>query len=111
QWSQLNSGNWSGVETFGTELIAVTTTGQLNRLNGANFVSFAQLSGAAADIRAADGYLIATSATAVNIYNESLNLTMQFFNWQIPEMSALFTSATMIDDTIYIGTIENGVVT
>lgn len=111
QWTQVNAGNWTGVETFGTELMAVTTTGQLHLFNGSVFSPFAQLSQNALDIRASGGYLVLTTANQVTIYNQTLGVAAQINNLQIPDMSAQFTCASVIDQGVFIGTLENGVVT
>lgn len=109
QWTQVNSGNWAAIETFGTELVAVTATGQLNRYNGAAFAAFASLPEAPKDLRAAEGYLIATTASKTTLYNQTLGMVAQVFNYNIPDVSTQFTCATVIGQNLYIGTLQHGV--
>lgn len=111
QWTQVNGGNWTGVETFGTELMAVTIAGQLNRFNGSVFSPYTQLSQATLDIRVSGNYLVLTTANQITIYNQTLGVAVQVNNSQIPDMSAQFTCATVIDQAVFIGTLANGVVT
>jgi hypothetical protein len=110
QWTVATSGIWSGIAAFGNELIAVTDTGQLNRLNGGAFTPFSQMASAPADLRAAGNYLLATSANRVYAYNASLGLVAQIDAAIIPQTGVAFTCATAIGDTLFIGTQENGVI-
>lgn len=110
QWTQIATGSWMGVEAFGAELIAVTTTGQVNRFNGSVFNPYASYS-QVVDIRKGGDYLIIATAARVYVYNQTLGIAAQVENYLIPDVSALFTCATVIGDRIYIGTFENGVVT
>lgn len=111
QWTTVTTGNWSGIETFGNELVAVSTVGQLNRYNGTSFVGFSSLPSAPQDLRAAGDYLIAVSQGAVMLYNSALGLALQINNYNIPEVFAQFTCATVIGQEIYIGTLQQGVYT
>lgn len=113
QWSTLATGNWSSVEAFDTELIAINTSGYIHRYNsGSNsFVGYFQLPSAAVDMRMAENYLIITTPTSVYVYNKQLALVRQIDSSQILGSSSTFTCATSIGDTIYIGTKENGMYT
>ena len=113
QWELVTTGSWSGIEAFGTELIAVNNSGNVNKYNAnANsFVGFTTLSQSALDIRANGTYLILTTAATVYIYNKQLILVRQINNNQIPDYSPVFSCATSINDVIYIGTKENGLLT
>jgi ligand-binding sensor domain-containing protein len=108
QWTQVIAGNWKGIETFGPELIAVTTSGQLNRYNGAAFVSFSQLTQPPLDLRSAEDYLIVTTAGRVTLFNQTLAIVSQTNAVSIPDVSAQFSCATVKNQSIYIGTVANG---
>jgi hypothetical protein len=108
QWTQVISGNWKGVEAFGTELMAVTTLGQLDRFNGSSFALFSQLGQAAVDIRAADGYLVLATPDKVTVYNQTLGIAAQVNATSIPNVTARFSCATVKDQSIYLGTSGNG---
>jgi hypothetical protein len=113
QWELVTTGSWSGIEAFGTELIAVNNSGNVNKYNANtnSFVGFTTLSQPALDIRANGTYLILTTAATVYIYNKQLILVRQINNNQIPDYSPVFSCATSINDVIYIGTKENGLLT
>ena len=110
QWTQIAMGNWSGIESFGTNLVAAGIGGTLYKVVGTSFNFFAQLSGATADLRATDDYLIATSSANVNVYGPTLNLVKQFTPAEVPEITPVFTAATVTDETLFVGTAENGVI-
>ncbi|RZJ72423.1 T9SS type A sorting domain-containing protein [Flavobacterium sp.] len=109
QWTTVTTGSWAAVEAFGTQLIAVTSTGQLNRLNGNAFVSFGSLPGAPRDIRATTDYLIAVTDGRVALYNTNLAVVAQVFNYSIPEFTSTFTCATVVNQNLYIGSLAQGV--
>jgi hypothetical protein len=111
QWTQIVGGNWNGVENFGTELTAINTFGQLCRYNGAAFPLVVQYPIAAVDLRHSGDYLVVTTSDRVYVYNQALTMIAQVDSNLIPEMNAVFTCATVINDTIFIGTFENGIVT
>ncbi|RTY95799.1 T9SS type A sorting domain-containing protein [Flavobacterium sp. GT3R68] len=111
QWTTLNGNGWASIETFGTELLAVAVWGEMYRFNGVAFVNFSNFPMATMDMRNSGGYLIVTIPNTVYVYNQSLALVAQVNSSAIPEMIPKFTCATIINDTIYIGTSENGVVT
>ncbi|RZJ68091.1 MAG: ABC transporter substrate-binding protein [Flavobacterium sp.] len=109
QWTTVTTGNWAGIEMFGDQLVAVTSTGQLNRYNGSAFVGFGALPAAPKDLRSADGYLLAVSEGTIILYNPSLSVALQIYNYNIPDVVAQFTCATVIGQNIYIGTLQQGV--
>jgi hypothetical protein len=113
QWGLVAAGSWSGVEAFGAELIAVSNPGNVNKYNAStnSFVGFTTLPQPALDTRATGSYLIITTAVSVYVYNKQLSLIRQINNNQIPDYSPVFSCATSIDDVIYIGTKENGLLT
>lgn len=111
QWTVVSTGIWLGVEAFGTELMAVTNTSQVNRFNGTTFNAFTQYPFPIADIRKSGDYLVIATSDRVYVYNQTLGLVSQVDSNLIPNMNAVFTCATVISDTIYMGTLENGIVT
>jgi hypothetical protein len=111
QWIQIASGSWSSVETFDTILMAINTSGNVHQYNsGSNsFIGYLQLPQAAVDMRTSGNYLIITTPNSVSIYNKQLILVRQINNSQIIDTAVNFNCATSIDDTIFIGTKENGI--
>lgn len=111
QWTQIVSGGFSGIETFGTELIATANGGQVFKYNGTGFNFFTSLPSTALDLRASANYLLITTELNVYVYNQNLSLLLQISSNQIPNTVAKFTCATIINGIIYIGTTEDGIIT
>jgi ligand-binding sensor domain-containing protein len=113
QWGRIASGSWSGIEAFGAELIVVSDSGNINKYDTTtnSFIEFSTLPESALDIRATGSYLIVTTAASVYVYDEQLTLVRQINNVQVTGYSPVFTCATSINDVLYIGTKENGLLT
>jgi len=108
QWSVVNSGDWSSIETLDTELIAINSVGYMHRFNSNNFIGFLQLPQPAADMRAINNNLFVTTPNSVFVYNKQLVLNRQITNTQIQANPVSFTCSTAVGEIIYIGTKENG---
>lgn len=108
QWAVVNSGNWSGVETLDTELIAINDSGYIHRFNSNTFIGFSQLPQAAVDIRAKNHNLFITTASTVYVYNNQLVLNRQIANTQVLDNTLNFSCATAVGDQLFIGTKEKG---
>ncbi|MEO6178080.1 MAG: T9SS type A sorting domain-containing protein [Flavobacterium circumlabens] len=108
QWSVVNSGDWSSVETFDAALIAINTAGYIHRYNSSTFVGFVQLPQSSIDMRAKNHNLFITTATTVYVYNNQMTLSRQISNTQVLNDKLSFSCATTVGDLIYIGTKENG---
>ena len=111
QWTQIATGSWSSIETFGSELLAINVSGNVHKYNsGSNaFTGFSQLPQAAVDIRASGNYLLISTPNIVYVYNKALSLIRQINTTQISATTLSFSCATSIEDEIYIGTKENGI--
>ena len=108
QWSVVNSGNWSSIETLDTELIAINSTGYIHRFNSVTFVGFFQLPQPSVDMRAKNHNLFITIPNMVYIYNNQMIINRQISNTQVLDNTLVFTCATAVGNSIYIGTKENG---
>jgi hypothetical protein len=111
QWSVIQSGGFLGIEAFGTELIATANWGQILKFNGTGFVSFVSLPSLAKDLRISGSHLLVTTETSLYIYTQNLGLLLQINSSQIPDISAKFTCATILNNVVYIGTLEDGILT
>ena len=111
QWSVIQGGGFLGIEAFGTELIAAANWGQILKFNGTGFVSFVSLPSLAKDLRISGSHLLVTTETSLYIYNQNLSLLLQINSSQIPDISAKFTCATILNNVVYIGTLEDGILT
>lgn len=113
QWLQVAPGNFLAVETFSDTLFIASVGGQVYKsINGTSFFTFGNLlSPATADVRANDNYFIITTPNAVYIYNQQFALILQINNSEITDVDVNFSCATIIGNTVYIGTTEHGVIT
>lgn len=112
QWQVNATGNWSGIGALG-DLFAVNTNGYIHKYNaGSNtFNGFLQLSEPTVNFRSNSDHFIATTPSSVLIYNNQMVLERQINKDLIPDMFSSFSCATIIDNTIFIGTAENGLIT
>lgn len=112
QWELVAPGNWSSIETFNAELIAINTSGYIHKYNpnSNTFVGYIPLPLPASDLRTKENYLIVTTLNSVYVYNGQMALVRQINSNQIIESNPSFICATIIEDTIFIGTKENGLI-
>jgi hypothetical protein len=113
QWTPIAIGDWSSIEAFDLELIAINTSGYIHKYNSFSnsFLGYLQLPSASVDMRMSENYLIITTASGVYAYNKQMALVRQISNNQISTSALTFRCATSIGDVIYIGTKENGMYT
>ncbi len=113
QWTKIATGSWSSIEAFGIELIAINTSGYMYRytINSDSFAGYFQLSQPSVDMRSTINYLIISTASSVYIYNNQMVLVRQINSNQILGINPNFTCATIIGDSVYLGTKENGMIT
>lgn len=111
QWLTYDFGYWSGGTTFNNQLVAANTNGRAYKFTGNAPSEFSNLNGTALDIRVNDNYLIITTAKTVFVFNQTLQQIAQIQNSQVTEFPVTFTCGTVINEMIYIGTNENGVLT
>ncbi len=113
QWATITTGNWSGITTFGTDLYAVDSFGNVQKFSTTvnSFTGIIQLPQRAVDMRATTDYLILTTLNSIYIYNNQMVLVRQINTNQIPESNLGFTCATIIGGVVFIGTKENGFIT
>jgi hypothetical protein len=93
------------------ELIAVSDSGNINKYDTStnSFIEFLHQS--LPRHPSNWNYLIVTTAASVYVYGEQLSLVRQINNVQVTGYSPVFTCATSINDVLYIGTKENGLLT
>lgn len=110
QWQLFDSGFWSGLVAFNNQLIGANSDGNIYRYTGVFFSLLGNLGQTGLDIRAKSNYLIVTSLNKVVLYNQSLNQIITILSSQITTVPLTFSCATVINETIYIGTNESGIV-
>lgn len=113
QWETIAGGNWSGIAALGADLFAVNAVGYIHKYNASanSFTGNLALSSAALDMRATTDYLIVATVDSIYIYNSQMALVRQINTNQITESTPSFNCATVIGDTVFIGTKEDGLLT
>jgi hypothetical protein len=113
QWQQIAAGNWSGIAALETDLYAVNAAGYVYKYDSASntFNGFLPLPEATTDFRTTANYFIITTSNSVYVYNKQMALQRQINRNQIPGGNSTFSCATIVNDAIYIGTAENGLIT
>ena len=113
QWELVSTGSWTGITIFGTDLFAVNASGYIYKYdsNSNTFVGYTALAQPSLDMRATANYLIVTTVNSIYVYNNQMALVRQINTNQITESNPNFTCATIIGETIFIGTKEDGVIT
>ncbi|AWG20999.1 ABC transporter substrate-binding protein [Flavobacterium faecale] len=110
QWVTISPGYWSGIETFGSELVAIDSAGALHRYSANSFVNFRSLHQFPNDIRSSGEYLIVTTQSTIFIFNSALATTRQIDTSSIPG-GGVFSCAAIVEDKVYIGTTAKGMYT
>lgn len=111
QWQVFDGGFWNGLVVFNNQLIGSNTNNKVYKYNGFFFEEFGTIGQTGLDIRATSNYLVVTSSNHVFIYNTALSQIIHIQNTQITSIPVTFSCATVVNQTIYIGTNENGIVT
>lgn len=112
EWTEINAGSWNGVAEVGDEIVAMNANGNLHRFNGATFQPFIQFPQTAVDLRSNGDILSITFPNQVSFYNEQLAPVLTLTDAQLQQpILPVFTCATAIGNTVYIGTTENGIIT
>ena len=111
QWQVFDNGFWNGLVTFNNQLIGMNANTLIYKYNGTFFSQIGNLGQTGLDIRATANYLITTSENNVFIYNQSFNQIAHIQSSQITSTPVTFTCATVINENIFIGTNENGLLT
>ena len=110
QWQVFDSGFWTGIVTFNNQLVLSNTNNRVYKFNGSFFTEIANIGQTCLDTRVYGNYFIVTSANNVYVYDTSLVQVSHIQSSQITAMTVTFTCATVVSNTIYIGTNENGIV-
>lgn len=111
QWQTFDAGFWNGIVTFNNQLVGSNLDNRVYKYNGSFFEQIVNLNQAGLDIRTYDDKLTITTANHVYVYNTSFNQLAHIQTSQITDQVITFNCATVINNTIYIGTNDNGILT
>lgn len=109
QWTVFDNGFYNGIVTFANQLV-VSNNNLLLKHNGSQFVFILSQPETFNKIRESADKLIAQSLNRVYVLNNSLQQQAQIQSGQVTGLNVTFTCADAVDDVIYIGTNNNGVV-
>lgn len=107
-WDTFHNSDWGGVATIGEYLVSFAGGGMVYRHLSGGGLSLVLSTGGQGilNIKSANGYLTVTTASTVFVLNENLAVVAQI--GQILGETLEYTSATVIYDTLYIGTKTKG---
>lgn len=109
QWSETQPGNFLSAVTHSNRVVT-------SYINNTLLIYYEELgfpgvlataSSSITDVNSFGGYLTATSATDVFVFNGAFEMVGHVT--QIPEVSSAFNSATVVNEKLYIGTAGEGV--
>jgi len=107
QWQTLNNGNFLAVQSVEGNLYAVKSDNGIYQIINDTFIGLFTYPNQPLDVKEANGSLIITTQSSVFVYDSSFLLQATASVNQ--EYNTLFSSATISDGHIYIGTIDFGV--
>lgn len=107
QWQTIITGNYHSINVFNNKVYAVRDNKALYEINGASINTILTLSVLPIDAKVSGAHLIYTSPYNIFVYNENIQLIKTFQTTD--DYPTRFSSATSLDDNIYIGTRDFGV--
>lgn len=110
QWIGFTGGAYHGVAAYEDTLFISDNMGTVFRIDNGNPMIFSTMPSMVTDLRVANGYLVATSASRVNVYDGMTQISqVNFITGETTPTT--FTCSTVIGSRLYIGTQEKGVFT
>ncbi|NRD22029.1 ABC transporter substrate-binding protein [Winogradskyella litoriviva] len=108
QWQNIAYGSFLTISTFNDKVYSVKTDNSLLEIDGNAFSTVLNFEMLPLDGEISESNLIYTAANATYVYNENLQLVNSFQSSETSSDS--FTSAIRLDDNVYIGTSDKGVI-
>lgn len=109
QWQTFDFGNWSGILTVNNELVVQGTNNITYRYNGTSFVQILNTIQNVKKFKTNENRIIITTQNHVFVLDENYITLAHITN--IPDFDVVFSAATVIGNSVYIGTEKNGVFT
>ncbi|MFC6098467.1 T9SS type A sorting domain-containing protein [Flavobacterium qiangtangense] len=111
QWQTFDPGYWAGITNHNNQLLCLNANNAVYRHNGTGFSLVLNLPQPGLDIRSYQNVLSVTTSNHVYTFDQNLIQTSHVISTNIPDIVATFTCATVIGNSVFIGTKENGVIT
>jgi streptogramin lyase len=109
-WNMVNPDFWKKIATFNDEIIVLNNNNRIYRYTGTSFIEVYNLNATWVDMRAKGDYLVTCTATTATVLNSDFAPILQLTTSQIPDFDSVFTAVSFLNDALYIGTSENGLV-
>ena len=109
QWTEDTPGGWDGVVAINNTLYAAAGGGTLYRRQNGTYNFAAQMPSRITDLRAANGYMLVTCSSRINVYNPSGQQVIQINLIPNADIPVTFTAATVVNESVFVGTVERGV--
>lgn len=106
QWTTFDNGTWSGIVTFQSQIITSNTNNRIYKNLGGGFQEILNIGQRVSDLRASADKLMITTSNNVFVFDNQLVQLAHIT--QIPDVSTTFTRATVINNTLFVGTIDKG---
>ena len=110
QWQYLNPYSWNGIVSFNNMIIGIHSSTNLYSFNGFNVNLIASINQTGLDLRVSGNYLIATTLNHVFVFNQNLQQIAHIQSSQYTKKTVTFTCATVLNNILYIGTNETGII-
>lgn len=111
QWMPYIDGQWNCVAAYNNNVFISDASGGVFRIQNDVPAAFSILPSVVTDLRAANGYMVATSKERVNVFQDLAQVfQVNFINYDEPG-NITFNCATVINSRLYVGTNEKGVFT
>lgn len=107
QWIMFNNGSWNGIAIINNTILASNTDQRVYKLPGT--IQVGNLTQQAIDMRSYNDFLIVTTLNHVFVYNSNFLQVAHIQTNQINGDPVTFTCATLINDILYMGTNERGI--
>jgi hypothetical protein len=109
-WETINtpSTNWKSIVTFNDNIYAINSGNSLYyNYNGNSFDNQINLTSSSLDHRVSNGKMLITSSSETSLYETPFSNILTINN--LPEYNTEFTVSTIINNNVYVGTSNNGV--
>jgi len=106
QWQSFDTGFWSGIITVDNQLVAMSSNARTYRYNGTIFQEILNHIQPGLKLKTNGTEVIVTTQNNVYVLSQTFSQLAHVTN--IPDYSANFTAATVVDDIIFLGTEKNG---
>lgn len=106
-WSTLTSGNFTNISVFGSELYVVNSSNRIFEIIGSNLNPLFVYPQFVEELKVSNNSLLVTTPSKVYQYTEGFN-AVDIYTTNL-EFETDFTSSLTIDNVIYIGTTDFGV--